>query len=151
MIGKIILWLIVALGVVFFIYESRPNVTVDAAGLCVKSGNAIILRGGKEAFHKLVATADVLVENFRPGVMQRLGLAYETLAGRPPFVVPQTPFVARFLGLNVMEATVMNTGDSPPAEFASETAGAHYARVALPDPRLCLPEAHRDRVVSQDE
>ena len=37
------------LGVIFFIYESRPNVTVDAAGLCVKSGNAIILRGGKEA------------------------------------------------------------------------------------------------------
>ena len=41
----------VPLGVVFFIYESRPNVTVDAAGLCVKSGNAVILRGGKEAIH----------------------------------------------------------------------------------------------------
>ena len=39
----------VPLGVVFFIYESRPNVTVDAAALCVKSGNAVILRGGKEA------------------------------------------------------------------------------------------------------
>jgi glutamate-5-semialdehyde dehydrogenase len=39
----------VPLGVIFFIYESRPNVTLDAAGLCVKSGNAIILRGGKEA------------------------------------------------------------------------------------------------------
>lgn len=41
----------VPLGVVFFIYESRPNVTVDAAALCVKSGNAVILRGGSEAFH----------------------------------------------------------------------------------------------------
>jgi glutamate-5-semialdehyde dehydrogenase len=41
----------VPLGVVFFIYESRPNVTVDAAAICVKSGNAVILRGGKEAFH----------------------------------------------------------------------------------------------------
>jgi glutamate-5-semialdehyde dehydrogenase len=41
----------VPLGVIFFIYESRPNVTVDAAGLCLKSGNAIILRGGKEALH----------------------------------------------------------------------------------------------------
>ena len=41
----------VPLGVVFFIFESRPNVTVDAAALCVKSGNAVILRGGKEAFH----------------------------------------------------------------------------------------------------
>ena len=41
----------VPLGVVFMIYESRPNVTVDAAALCVKSGNAVILRGGKEAIH----------------------------------------------------------------------------------------------------
>ncbi len=41
----------VPLGVIFFIYESRPNVTVDAAGLCVKSGNAVILRGGREAQH----------------------------------------------------------------------------------------------------
>ncbi len=41
----------VPLGVVFFIYESRPNVTVDAAAICVKSGNSVILRGGKEALH----------------------------------------------------------------------------------------------------
>lgn len=41
----------VPLGVVFFIYESRPNVTTDAAALCLRSGNAIILRGGKEAIH----------------------------------------------------------------------------------------------------
>lgn len=41
----------VPLGVIFFLYESRPNVTVDAAALCVKSGNTVILRGGKEAFH----------------------------------------------------------------------------------------------------
>jgi len=42
---------VVPLGVVFFIYESRPNVTTDAAGLCLRSGNAILLRGGKEAIH----------------------------------------------------------------------------------------------------
>src|SRR5207237_10409173 len=41
----------VPLGVIFFIYESRPNVTVDAAARCVKSGNAVILRGGREAQH----------------------------------------------------------------------------------------------------
>jgi glutamate-5-semialdehyde dehydrogenase len=41
----------VPLGVIFFLYESRPNVTADAAALCVKSGNAVILRGGKEAIH----------------------------------------------------------------------------------------------------
>jgi len=39
----------VPLGVVFFIYESRPNVTADAAAIAIKSGNAIILRGGKES------------------------------------------------------------------------------------------------------
>ncbi len=50
----------VPLGVVFFIYESRPNVTVDAAALCVKSGNAVILRGGKEAFHSNQALHSVL-------------------------------------------------------------------------------------------
>ncbi|NCA26808.1 MAG: gamma-glutamyl-phosphate reductase, partial [Methylophilaceae bacterium] len=41
----------VPLGVIGIIYEARPNVTVDAAGLCIKSGNATILRGGSEAIH----------------------------------------------------------------------------------------------------
>ena len=50
----------VPIGVIFFIYESRPNVTADAAGIAIKSGNAIILRGGKEAFHSSQAIVDVL-------------------------------------------------------------------------------------------
>ena len=50
----------VPLGVVFFIYESRPNVTADAAAICVKSGNAVILRGGKEAIHSNRAIAALL-------------------------------------------------------------------------------------------
>ncbi len=50
----------VPLGVVFFIYESRPNVTMDAAALCVMSGNAVILRGGKEALHSNLALHRVL-------------------------------------------------------------------------------------------
>jgi glutamate-5-semialdehyde dehydrogenase len=50
------------LGVVFFIYESRPNVTADAAAIAVKSGNAIILRGGKEAQHSSRAIVDVLAQ-----------------------------------------------------------------------------------------
>ncbi len=50
------------LGVVGIIYESRPNVTADAAGLCLKSGNACILRGGSEAFHSNVAIANVFVD-----------------------------------------------------------------------------------------
>ncbi|MGE0606911.1 MAG: glutamate-5-semialdehyde dehydrogenase [Pirellulales bacterium] len=52
----------VPLGVVFFIYESRPNVTADAAALCVKSSNAVILRGGKEAAHSNQAIAELLRE-----------------------------------------------------------------------------------------
>ena len=52
----------VPLGVVFFIYESRPNVTADAAALCVKSGNAVILRGGKEALHSNRALHAVLAD-----------------------------------------------------------------------------------------
>ncbi len=52
----------VPLGVVFFIYESRPNVTADAAAICVKSGNAVILRGGKEAIHSSQAIVELLAE-----------------------------------------------------------------------------------------
>ncbi|QDT70781.1 Gamma-glutamyl phosphate reductase [Planctomycetes bacterium MalM25] len=50
----------VPLGVVFFIYESRPNVTADAAAICVKGGNAVILRGGKEAIHSSQAIVKLL-------------------------------------------------------------------------------------------
>lgn len=55
----------VPLGVVFFIYESRPNVTMDAAALCVKSGNAVILRGGKEAFHSNTILHQVIADALR--------------------------------------------------------------------------------------
>jgi glutamate-5-semialdehyde dehydrogenase len=50
----------VPLGVIGMIYESRPNVTADAAGLCLKSGNAVILRGGKEAHHSNRAIAEAI-------------------------------------------------------------------------------------------
>src|SRR5205085_7703704 len=55
----------VPLGVIFFIYESRPNVTADAAGLCVKAGDAIILRGGKEALASNTALHRVLQDALR--------------------------------------------------------------------------------------
>ncbi|TWU62722.1 Gamma-glutamyl phosphate reductase [Crateriforma conspicua] len=55
----------VPLGVVFFIYESRPNVTADAAAICVKSGNAVILRGGKEAIHSSRAIVELLQQSAR--------------------------------------------------------------------------------------
>lgn len=52
----------VPLGVIGIIYEARPNVTADAAGLCIKSGNACILRGGKEALRSNMAVASVFAE-----------------------------------------------------------------------------------------
>src|SRR5208337_446351 len=50
------------IGVVVIIYESRPNVTADAASLCFKSGNATILRGGKEALHSNQTIARIMVQ-----------------------------------------------------------------------------------------
>jgi len=52
----------VPIGVIAIIYESRPNVTVDAAAICVKSGNAVVLRGGSESIHSNIALANVLRE-----------------------------------------------------------------------------------------
>lgn len=52
----------VPLGVIGIIYESRPNVTVDAAALCLKSGNACVLRGGSEAFHSNMAIASLITQ-----------------------------------------------------------------------------------------
>lgn len=65
----------VPLGVVGMIYESRPNVTTDAASLCFKTGNAVILRGGKEAFYSnqlLVAIMQAVLaqNNIHPGAIQ---------------------------------------------------------------------------------
>ncbi len=50
----------IPLGVICMIYESRPNVTADAGALCFKSGNAVVLRGGKEALHSSLAIADAM-------------------------------------------------------------------------------------------
>ena len=60
--GLEILKVRVPIGVIGIIYESRPNVTIDCAGLCLKSGNASILRGGKEALHSNQALATIISE-----------------------------------------------------------------------------------------
>ena len=80
----------IPLGVIGFIYESRPNVTVDAAALCLKSGNAVILKGGKEALESNLALArvmqDALVE-----------------AGAPQAAVQVIPSVAREATLELLK------------------------------------------------
>lgn len=70
----------VPFGVIGIIYESRPNVTADAAGICIKAGNAVILRGGKEAFNSNMAIA---------GTLNRAAVA----CGLPDGVVQLIPWV----------------------------------------------------------
>ena len=67
----------VPLGLVAIIYEARPNVTADAAALCVKSGNCALLRGGKEAFRTNRAIVDCLRR-----AVQTAGLPADCVAGR---------------------------------------------------------------------
>jgi glutamate-5-semialdehyde dehydrogenase len=64
----------VPLGVIGIIYESRPNVTIDAAALCLKSGNACILRGGSEAIHSNLAIASCITKG-----LEEAGLPVETV------------------------------------------------------------------------
>ena len=72
----------VPLGVVGIIYESRPNVTADASALCLKSGNAAILRGGSESFHSSAAIVESMHEGLRA-------------AGLPEASVQLVPSIAR--------------------------------------------------------
>jgi glutamate-5-semialdehyde dehydrogenase len=80
----------IPLGVIGFIYESRPNVTVDAAALCFKSGNAVILKGGKEALHANLALAQVMQEALAE-------------AGAPAAAVQVIPSVAREATLELLK------------------------------------------------
>jgi glutamate-5-semialdehyde dehydrogenase len=72
----------IPLGVIGIIYESRPNVTSDAAGLCLKAGNAVILRGGSEAIHSNLAIAAIL---------QNVGKKH----GIPPAAIQVIPTISR--------------------------------------------------------
>jgi glutamate-5-semialdehyde dehydrogenase len=82
----------VPLGVIGIIYESRPNVTADAAGLCLKSGNAVILRGGREALRTNRAIASVLA-----AAVTSAGLPEASLAIVP---TPDRSVVHEMLGLH---------------------------------------------------
>jgi glutamate-5-semialdehyde dehydrogenase len=61
----------IPLGVIGIIYESRPNVTIDAAGLCIKSGNAAVLRGGSEALHSNKALAAIFQKGLEKADISR--------------------------------------------------------------------------------
>jgi glutamate-5-semialdehyde dehydrogenase len=80
----------IPLGVIGFIYESRPNVTVDAAALCLKSGNAVILKGGKEALNSNLALARLMQDALAE-------------AGAPPAAVQVIPSTAREATLELLK------------------------------------------------
>jgi glutamate-5-semialdehyde dehydrogenase len=103
----------VPLGVIFFLYESRPNVTADAAGLCVKSGNAVILRGGKEAAHSNGALHRLLA-----GLLPAHGLPADAVQ-----VVPTADrdAVGHLLKLNdLIDLTIPRGGESLIRRVAAE-------------------------------
>lgn len=94
----------VPLGVIFFVYESRPNVTVDAAGLCVKSGNAVILRGGSEAWHTNGILQGILEEGLRT-----CGLPEDAVQRVP---VPDREAVSHLLKLSgLIDLTIPRGGE----------------------------------------
>jgi glutamate-5-semialdehyde dehydrogenase len=94
----------VPLGVIGIIYESRPNVTADAAGLCIKSGNAAILRGGSESFHSSKAIYQSL-----PDGLEAAGIHPAAIQ-----MVPTTDRAAVGYLLSSMGNTTCATGSQSP-------------------------------------
>ncbi len=72
----------VPLGVIAFLYESRPNVTADAAALCLKSGNACVLRGGKEALESNAVIAAILQKSVEKGGLPHDAIGFVDVADR---------------------------------------------------------------------
>jgi len=72
----------IPLGVIGIIYESRPNVTADAAGLCLKSGNAVVLRGGSEAIHSNRVIADILQKEAEKTGIPREAISFISISDR---------------------------------------------------------------------
>lgn len=89
----------VPLGVVGFIYESRPNVTADAAGLCLKSGNAILLRGGSEALDSNTVIAQILAKAAEKAGLPADAIQYVDTADRAAVLAMLT--LDRYLDLIV--------------------------------------------------
>jgi glutamate-5-semialdehyde dehydrogenase len=92
----------VPLGVIGIIYESRPNVTADAAALCLKSGNAVILRGGREALRSNRALAEILAAG-----AASVGLPAASLAVVPS---PDRALVKEMLGLSGLIDVIIPRG-----------------------------------------
>ena len=87
------------IGVIVIIYESRPNVTADAAGLCFKSGNATILRGGKEAIHSNKIIAKIMVEAAAGALPPFPAAAIQVVPTTDRGAIPELLSLTRFVDL----------------------------------------------------
>ncbi len=108
------------LGVVAIVYESRPNVTVDAASLCLKSGNATILRGGSEAMHS----------NLALGAVIQAGLLEAGLPGAAVTVIatPDRAAVAALLKLDTLVDVIIPRGGRGLIRFVLENSSIPVIR-----------------------
>ena len=134
----------VPIGVVALIYESRPNVTVDAACLCLKSGNAVILRGGKEAIHSNIA----LVKTIKQGLKQHnlsediVGLVEDTSRQSAKELMELTGYVDLLIprgNKSLIEATVQNA-KVPVVETGAGNCHVYVDRYANIDKALVITE-----------
>jgi len=102
----------IPLGVIGFIYESRPNVTVDAAALCLKSGNAVILKGGSEAIN-----SNLILNEILGGAVEKAGLPEKSIQ-----VIPSTEHeaVGILLGLDDYVDIIIPRGGEELIRFVAE-------------------------------
>jgi len=102
----------IPLGVIGFIYESRPNVTVDAAALCLKSGNAVILKGGSEAIN-----SNLILNEILGGAVEKAGLPEKSIQ-----VIPSTEHeaVGILLGLDDYIDMLIPRGGEELIRFVAE-------------------------------
>ncbi len=104
----------VPIGVVGIIYESRPNVTADAAGLCLKSGNAVVLRGGSEAIYSNRAIAEILAEAVAAAGLEPAAVTFVDDTDRA--------LVARLLKMDDRVDLIIPRGGEGLIRFVTETA-----------------------------
>lgn len=103
----------VPLGLIAIIYESRPNVTIDAAALCLKSGNACLLRGGSEAFNSNLALAQLFTQALREHCLPEAAVSFVANTSRDS--------VGAMLQLNdVIDVVIPRGGKSLVARISSE-------------------------------
>lgn len=104
----------VPLGVIAIIYESRPNVTADAAALCLKSGNAVILRGGKEAINSNIAISEIMRDAVESCSFDRdvIQLVHDTSRDSANELMRMTDYVDVLIprgGASLIKAVVQNS------------------------------------------